>query len=119
MNLSLSRFADRLRVSLWLVPTLCVVGAVGLSLGTEALDAHLSREDSAWYLFRGGPEGAREVLSTVASSMMTFTGLVFSVTMLVLQQASNQYSPRVGRGFSDAREQALASQASPQGHGPS
>ena len=50
-------------------------------------------------LFTGGPESARLVLSTISSAMLTFTGLVFSVTMLVLQLASSQLSPRVMRTF--------------------
>jgi uncharacterized membrane protein len=40
--------------------------------------------------------------------MMTFAGLVFSVTVLVLQQASNQYSPRVLRTFLKDRQSQLA-----------
>jgi uncharacterized membrane protein len=39
------------------------------------------------------------VLSVIATSMLTFTGLVFSITMLVLQAASSQLSPRVMRTF--------------------
>ena len=52
-----------------------------------------------FFLYGGTPEGARNVLSTIAQSMLTFTGLVFTVTMLVLQQASSQLSPRVLRTF--------------------
>jgi hypothetical protein len=39
--------------------------------------------------------------------MMTFSGLVFSVTILVLQQASNQFSPRVLRTFLKDRRSQL------------
>jgi uncharacterized membrane protein len=38
-------------------------------------------------------------MSAIASSMLTFTALVFSVTGLVLQLASGQFSPRVLRTF--------------------
>ena len=31
--------------------------------------------------------------------MMTFTGLVFTITIVVLQLASSQFSPRVLRSF--------------------
>jgi uncharacterized membrane protein len=55
--------------------------------------------DLSGILFSGGPDGARLILSTIAAAMMTFTGLVFSVTMLVLQLASSQLSPRVTRTF--------------------
>lgn len=108
MKLRLTRFAERLGMSYWLVPTLCVAVAVGLSRAAGTVDAHLSQNEQAWYLFRGGPEGARSVLSAVASSMMTFSGLVFSVTILVLQQASNQFSPRVLRTFLRDRQSQLS-----------
>ncbi|HYO69405.1 MAG TPA: DUF2254 domain-containing protein [Archangium sp.] len=108
MKLRLTRLAERLGTSYWLVPTLCVAVAIGLSHAAQALDARLPQERHAWYLFYGGPEGARSVLSAVASSMMTFSGLVFSVTILVLQQASNQFSPRVLRTFLKDRRSQLA-----------
>ncbi|WP_257461774.1 DUF2254 domain-containing protein [Archangium lipolyticum] len=107
MKLILTRLAERIGTSYWLVPTLCVAVAIGLSHAAQALDSHLSQDETAWYLFRGGPEGARSVLSAVSSSMMTFAGLVFSVTILVLQQASNQFSPRVLRTFLRDRRSQL------------
>ena len=108
MKLRLTRLAERIGMNYWLVPTLCVAVAIGLSYGAQALDARLPQERHAWYLFHGGPEGARSVLSAVSSSMMTFAGLVFSVTILVLQQASNQFSPRVLRTFLRDRRSQLA-----------
>ncbi|WP_224240162.1 DUF2254 domain-containing protein [Hyalangium gracile] len=95
----LSRLVGRFESNYWLIPALCVAAAIGLSFGSQALDARLSHDEPAWYLFRGGPEGARSVLSAVVSSMLTLAGLVFSVTILVLQLASNQFSPRVLRTF--------------------
>jgi uncharacterized membrane protein len=94
-----SNVFERLRGSLWLVPTACVLGAAGLAHGSLVIDERLDQDTTAFYLFYGGPESARAVLSAIASSMMTFTGLVFSVTILVLQLASSQFSPRVLRTF--------------------
>ncbi|GHG63173.1 DUF2254 domain-containing protein [Comamonas sp. JC664] len=108
MKLRLTRFAERLGTSYWVVPALCVVAAMGLSQFAQALDARLTHHENDWYLFQGGPEGARSVLSAVASSMLTFAGLVFSVTILVLQQASNQYSPRILRTFLRDRKSQVA-----------
>lgn len=108
MTPRLRRLIERLGMSYWVVPALCVVGAMGLSQVAQTVDSHLSQDEQAWYLFRGGPEGARSVLTAVASSMMTFAGLVFSVTILVLQQASNQFSPRVLRTFLRDRRSQLA-----------
>jgi uncharacterized membrane protein len=82
MKLWLSNVIERLRDSLWLVPTLWVLGAAGLARGSLLIDEHLEEDRTAFYLFYGGPESARAVLSAIASTMMTFTGLVFSVTIL-------------------------------------
>lgn len=108
LKLRLTRLAERLGMSYWLVPGACVAAAIGLSFLAQQIDSRLSNDLQAWYLFRGGPESARAVFSSVASSMMTFAGLVFSVTILVLQQASNQYSPRVLRTFLRDRKSQLA-----------
>ncbi|NVJ02180.1 DUF2254 domain-containing protein [Myxococcus sp. AM009] len=108
MKLSLTPFAERLATSYWLVPALCVFASIGLSQLAQAIDARLPQHEQTWYLFQGGPEGARSVLSAVASSMMTFAGLVFSVTILVLQQASNQFSPRILRTFLRDRKSQLS-----------
>lgn len=90
---------ETLSTSLWLLPMIGMVAAIAGSIGLEAVDERLSPDATAWYLFRGGPDGARELLSAIASSLMTFTGVVFSVTVLVLQLASSQFSPRVLRTF--------------------
>jgi uncharacterized membrane protein len=50
-------------------------------------------------MFEGGPEGAREVLSAIAGSMITVTGVVFSVTIVALTLASQQFGPRLLRHF--------------------
>jgi len=99
MKLRLTRLAENFESNYWLLPALCVAAAIGLSHASQALDARLSHDRPAWYLFGGGPEGARSVLSAVVSSMLTLAGLVFSVSVLVLQLASNQCSPRALRTF--------------------
>jgi len=88
---------DRLRSSLWFVPAIFGVGAVVLAVVMVRLDR--STESATIVGFGGGPESARSVLSTVAASTITFAGLVFSITVLALQLASGQFSPRVLRTF--------------------
>ncbi len=50
-------------------------------------------------VYGGGPEGARAVLSLVASSMITVAGVVFSITIVALTLASQQFGPRLLRNF--------------------
>jgi uncharacterized membrane protein len=87
-----------LRSSLWFLPTMFAIGAVALWLGMRAIDDADLVSDLPLG-FGGGPEGAREVLSAIATSMIAFTGVVFSVTIVALQLAGSQYSPRVLRNF--------------------
>ncbi len=89
----------RLRESLWVTPVVYSVGAGALALGLLQVDEHLEGDAAAWYLYAGQAEGARSLLSTIASSTLTIAGLVFSITILVLQLASTQFSPRVLRTF--------------------
>ncbi|MBK6761924.1 MAG: DUF2254 domain-containing protein [Micrococcales bacterium] len=84
---------EKLRTSYWLVPALCLIAAVLLSSVLVAVDEGLQRRGAQW-AFAGGPESARSLLSTIATSMMTLTALVFSITMVVLQLAGSQFSPR-------------------------
>jgi uncharacterized membrane protein len=95
----LRQLRENVRTSLWVVPGLAAAGAVLLAKTLPTLESHVAHRGSAWYLFPGQAESARVLLSTIASSMMTFTGLVFSITILVLQLASSQFSPRVLRTF--------------------
>jgi uncharacterized membrane protein len=50
-------------------------------------------------LFGAGAEGARGLLTAVASSMITIAGVVFSITLVALSLASSQYTSRVLRNF--------------------
>ena len=45
------------------------------------------------------PSDAREVLSAVAAAVITVVGVVFSITILALTLASQQFGPRMMRNF--------------------
>ena len=89
---------DRLRGALWVLPTL----SIGFFLVAGAL---LSRvvigEDSPLrpLAFQGTAEDARQLLIVVSATMITVTGLVFALTIVALQIAAGQYSPRLLRNF--------------------
>ncbi|WP_416956769.1 DUF2254 domain-containing protein [Nocardioides sp. T5] len=93
------RFWTRLRDKFWALPLVFALAAVFLGLGLTALDDWLDTSLELPLLFAGGPEGARSLLSAIITSMISFTGLVFSITIVVLQLTSSQFSPRVLRTF--------------------
>jgi uncharacterized membrane protein len=101
------RIRDRLSDAYWPIPALCALVAAGLSLALVRLDEELQREGLS-FAFTGGPDSARALLSTIATSMLSLTALVFSITIVVLQLASTQFSPRALRTFLRDRQNQFA-----------
>jgi uncharacterized membrane protein len=90
-----------LHTSFWFVPGIVVTAAVALSAATLAID-HRTDEAAVNALplvFHDGVEGARALLSAVAGSMITVTGVVFSVMVVAFTLASTQFTPRLLRNF--------------------
>ena len=90
-----------LKSSLWFVPALMILLAVGLAFGLVALDSYFSLQlERHWpRLFGVSAEGSRTMLSAIATSTITVTGATFSITIVTLSLAANQYTPRVLRNF--------------------
>jgi uncharacterized membrane protein len=70
----------------------------GVSLVAALICAPFLRwldRESGWSLFGFSPEGARAVLGALAGSMLTFIVFVLSATLIVVQLASGQLTPRI------------------------
>jgi uncharacterized membrane protein len=107
----LLEYWDRLRSGFWFVPGIMTGAAVALAFGTVAMDESAAVEGwmagQSW-AYTGGAEGASLVLSTVAGSMITIAGVVFSMTLVALSLASSQLGPRLLRNFMrDTRNQVV------------
>jgi len=101
-----ARLLDWARTRLWPIPVMGVVAAVAAGVLLPYLDPVFDDRlpaPIADYLFGGGPEAARGLLSAIAASLMTVTSLTFSLTLLTLQLASGQFSPRLLRTFARDR----------------
>jgi uncharacterized membrane protein len=93
------------RSSYWFVPGLMALLGVLLGALMIWVDASLGTswiEGLGWYQ-QVRSDGAREVLSTIAGSMVTVAGVVFSITIVALSYASSQYGPRVLTNFMSDR----------------
>lgn len=92
---------EYLRGTYWAVPSAMAMAAVVLSVGMIQLDEAVTAAllDHLSWVYTGGPEGARAVLSTIAGSMMTVAGVTFSITIVALTLASQQFGPRLLRNF--------------------
>ena len=97
--MNVRKVLDATRQSLWFIPALWVVVCGIAALTLVAIDDALNIASDVPLIFGGGPEGARGLLGAIASSMITVVGVVFSITIVALQLASSQYSPRVLRNF--------------------
>ena len=97
MRLKLNRYLETARSSLFLVPMVAVVLAVLLGQVGLWIDARLDSGSASSLpsALTSTVESARAVLSTVAGATISFAGIAFSVSLLIIQLGSSQYSPRV------------------------
>jgi uncharacterized membrane protein len=98
----LRRAATELRASLWLVPVLCLLAGVGLSLVTVAIDRAADGELVARTL-TGSPAAAQTALSTIATATASLASIVLTVTLVAVQLAMGQFSPRIVRALLNDR----------------
>jgi uncharacterized membrane protein len=86
------RLRQTVRTSLVLWAGLSLVAALVVAPAVRWLD-----RETGWKVFDFSPDGARAVLSVLVGSMLTFIVFVLSATLIVVQLASGQWTPRVIR----------------------
>ncbi len=102
MSVRLLGWLERLRSGYWFLPALMALGALVLAAATLAVDHSITLARMPALRALGGlngPAGARSLLSTVAGSLITVTGVVFSMTLVGLSLASQQFGPRLVGNF--------------------
>ena len=92
---------EELRTNLWMVPTVLILGALGLFVLTLRLDraAYRGRFQPPTWVISGTADAARQILTSIAASVITVIGIVFSITIVTLTLASTQFGPRMLRNF--------------------
>ena len=96
---NLVRPRERFYNNFWFIPAAFLVGALLLAVATRAIDLSLGTvtvKTAPWIVSAGN---ADIVLATLATAMLTFLGVVFSIGLVALQLASQQFSPRVLRNY--------------------
>lgn len=103
----LYRLKDSFKTELWPVPLIALLIAVVLGLSLPEADRMVQSaatdDPRLPWVFSGGPDAARDVLTTISGSLITVTSLTFSLTVVTLQLASSQFSPRLLRNFTADR----------------
>src|SRR3954447_9287636 len=88
------RFLTHVQSSLWFIPVLCVLAGILVAFGAISVDRACAYEAIPRSVV-GGPDAAEAILTTVAASMVSLTALVLTITMVVVQLAMGQFSPRI------------------------
>jgi uncharacterized membrane protein len=94
------RIVGAWRRSIWVLPALVVAAGVVAAWVLVLTDPSISGLQSlAPSLFTVSPDGARGVLTAIATSMLSVAGVVFSITIATLSLTSQQFTSRVLRTF--------------------
>lgn len=102
MRVRLFNLLERVRSSLWFIPGCMSVIAALLAVVSVRLDSFVAASAHTQlqaFLYNGNLEGARTLLGTIASSMITVAGVTFSITVVALSLASSQFGPRLLSNF--------------------
>jgi uncharacterized membrane protein len=102
-----SRLLNVLRDGLWVIPLACVLAAIALSFATLAIDRAGDFEVLP-YSMTGTAAGAQTLLDDFAQSLITLGTLVLSLTLVAVQLAMGQFSPRIVRAILNDRKSQLA-----------
>jgi uncharacterized membrane protein len=86
------------RERFWVVPTALLIAGMAVGLAVSRADSipGIDRVGGGLPVRAGSAEA---ILGIIAASMLTFVGVVFTITLVALQLASAQLSPRVIRTF--------------------
>ena len=101
MSAQLSTSIEKLRGTYWFIPALMVTLSIILAIVTTRIDKTIEIELFPYisWLSVEDPETARNFLSVIAGSMISTTGVTFSITIVSLVQASSQLGPRLLSNF--------------------
>lgn len=92
---------NKLTESIWFVPSLMTLFGMILASVMIQVDQQVQYKfvTDLRLVYSGGADGARTVLATIASSMLTVAGVSFSIIVVALSLASQQFGPRLLRNF--------------------
>ena len=90
-----------MRTTFWVIPVLLIAVAVLLFVATFEIDlaAYHHHLTLPWWVRTGSADAGRQVLIAIAAAIITTIGVVFSITILALTLASQQFGPRMMRNF--------------------
>lgn len=101
-------FHENVLDSLWFVPLVTIAVALVAVRVVIEVDGSSAAPTVPELLYPGGPSSLVTVSGTIAAGMLTILAVVFSTTLVAVQLASSQYSPRIVRAFVRSRATQVA-----------
>jgi len=92
---------DTIRSSFWFLPTLMTLSSAFVALIVRQFNHTDETAKSSLFSLIApvDADGTRSILSVIAGSMVTVTGVVFSIVIVALTLASSQFGPRLLRNY--------------------
>ena len=103
----LRQLLDQVRHRLLFIPALFTIGAVVLAQGMLQLDASID-DNNLPETLQTTVDSGRAILSAIAGGLISSITLLLSLTMVAVQLASSQFSPRTVRNWIGDRTQQRA-----------
>ena len=101
------RLRELAQTRLWLLPLLCVLAGIGLALALVSAD-----RSSGYRLVgtsvTGSAASVQTILTASSTALVTLTSVVLSLTLVAVQLAMGQFSPRIVRAILHDRRSQLA-----------
>jgi uncharacterized membrane protein len=92
---------------LWLLPLTCVLAGIGLAVALLSVD-----RSSGYHIVSKGVTGSaasvQTILTAASTALVTLTSVVLSLTLVAVQLAMGQFSPRIVRAILNDRRSQLA-----------
>jgi uncharacterized membrane protein len=97
------RLRHHAQTRLWLLPLACVVAGVGLALALLSIDRSVVGTSVT-----GSAASVQTILTVASTALVTLTSVVLSLTLVAVQLAMGQFSPRIVRAILHDRRSQLA-----------
>jgi uncharacterized membrane protein len=100
------RLRHLIKTRLWLLPLTCVLVGIGLALALVSIGhssgLHISTDVT------GSSASVQTILTVASTALVTLTSVVLSLTLVAVQLAMGQFSPRIVRAILHDRRSQLA-----------
>lgn len=100
MTKMLKLFWEKLLTTIWFVPAIIALSLVMAAIGLLSLDQYIDENYWSWTsTLQIGTFGIRQLLVVTTSAIISVTGVVFSISVVALTLAANQFGSKILHNF--------------------